>query len=88
MADTVTASSYLGITLNNSVNNENARNQTLKVPEPKTNLTEQQIKTVINDALTNQILIDNDGTTYTNESEVVTAFTEFSTVRVLDIGIE
>lgn len=85
MADTVTTSSVLGITLNNSVNDENARNQTLKIPNPKTNVTETQIKDVANSMLNAEMLTDNNGYNYTSDSEIVTAYTEFSTVTVYDI---
>lgn len=85
MADTVTTSSVLGITFNNSVNDENARNQTLKIPNPKTNVTETQIKDVANSMLNAEMLTDNNGYNYTSDSEIVTAYTEFSTVTVYDI---
>ena len=88
MADTVESSSYLGVTITNAPNNEEAKNQTIKIPNPSSSVTEAGIKTAVTNLINNGILLDNTGQAYTSDSEIVTAYTEYSTVQTLDIGIE
>lgn len=88
MADTVESNSYLGITVNNNPNNEEAKNQTIKIPNPSAGVTEQSIKNAVRTLINNSVIIDNTGTPYDSNSEIVTAYTEYSTVQTLDIGIE
>lgn len=93
MADTVETSRIVGITINNEANNPDAKNQTIKLADPKTNLTETQIKNAINQAFQNNLFYDNvdedgDPIYYTTDSTIVTAYTEEQEIEKLDIGVE
>lgn len=88
MADTITSSAILAIGINNENNNPEAKTQYIKLPNPKSSLSEEMIKTAVQAGLTNSIYLDNSGIPYTSESSIVTAYTEYQTIQALDIGVE
>ena len=91
MADTITTSSYLsiGIKNTNGYDEENpAKMQYIKLPNPKVGLTEQQIKTAVQPGIEAQIYIDDKGVVYASDSKIVTAYTDYQTVTSVDIGME
>lgn len=93
MADTITTSKYLGITINNEANNPDAKNQTIKLYNPMTNVTETQIKNAMNKAFEKNLFLDTtnsegDPVPYTTDSSIVTAYTEDQQIEKLDIGVE
>lgn len=88
MADTITSSSIIAIGINNEVNNPEAKTQYIKLQNPKSNLTEEQIRAAVQPGLTQSIYLDANGIAYTSESSIVTAYTENQTVQALDIGVE
>lgn len=87
MADTITSSSVLAIGINNEANNPEAKTQYIKLPNPKSGLTENQIKTAVQPGLDSSIYLDNNGVPYTTNSSIVTAYVEEQTVQQLDIGV-
>lgn len=91
MADTITTSSYLsiGIKNTNGYDEENpAKMQYIKLPNPKVGLTEQQIKTAVQPGIEAQLYIDDKGVVYASDSKIVTAYTDYQTVTSVDIGME
>lgn len=84
MADTIKATSTLSI----GVDNSNNKTTYIKLPNPETNLTESQIREATGYAISNGVFIDNyDGNVITDTSRINTAYTDFSTVNNLDIGV-
>ena len=91
MADSITSSSYLYIGIKNTdgyTEDNPAKMQYIKVPSPKIGLTEEQIKTAVQPGITNQIYVDDKGVTYASDSKIVTAYTDYQTVTVVDIGTD
>lgn len=91
MADRIETSSTLsiGIKNTNGYDEENpAKIQYIKVPNPKVDLTEEQIKTAAQTGITNRIYIDDKGVVYASDSKIVTAYTEYQTITVVDIGVD
>ena len=91
MADKIETSSTLsiGIRNTNGYDEENpAKIQYIKIPNPKTGLTEEQIKTATQTGITNRIYIDDKGVVYASDSKIVTAYTEYQTITTVDIGME
>lgn len=91
MADSITTSSNLsiGIRNTNGYDEENpAKIQYIKIPNPKAGLTEEQIKTAAQPGITNQIYLDEKGVVYASDSKIVTAYTEYQTVTAVDIGVD
>lgn len=91
MADKITETKILGVSIRNTngYDDQNpATMQTIKLPNPKDSLTEQQIKAAVQTGLNAELWIDSKGATYASDSKIVTAYTEFQSVRALDIGID
>lgn len=91
MADKETVTKIVGVGIRNTngYDEENpAKIQYIKVPNPKDNLTEQQIKSAVQTGLTAQIYLDDKGVVYASDSKIVTAYTDFQTVLAVDIGVE
>ncbi len=88
MADSITSSSELAIGLDYTITeNEQTKNRTtyLKVPNPKTNLTESEIKTAMNTFINQQIILDPDGKAFSTTS-VGTAYTQNETKIDIDLN--
>lgn len=91
MADQITETKILGVGIRNTngYDSDNpAKIQYIKIPNPKDALTEQQIKTAVQVGLTAELYIDNEGQTYSSDSKIVTAYTEYQTVTAVDIGVD
>lgn len=91
MADQITESKILGVGIRNNNNydpDDPAKVQYIKIQNPKDTLTEQQIKTAVQTGLTAELYIDDKGVTYSSDSKIVTAYTEYQTVTAVDIGVE
>lgn len=93
MADKITTENILAIGFEYT-DSETAKAKTvyLKVPNPKNNLTEQEIKDtargLISDNSTHPILLTPQGEPFDSATAIATAYTEITTKRELDIGIE
>lgn len=87
MADTVSASNNLSVGIE-YINSEDGAKKTgyIKIPNPKSNLTEQQIKNQVGAVITNNVLIDEYDEPVTDTSKILTAYTTAQTIRNLDIG--
>lgn len=91
MADKYTETKILGIGIRNKngYDEDNpAKTQYIKIPNPKDTLTEQQIKTAVQVGLTAELYIDDKGQTYSSDSKIVTAYTEYQSITAVDIGVE
>lgn len=91
MADKETVTKIVGIGIRNTngyTEDAPAKVQYIKVPNPKDNLTEQQIKSAVQTGLNAQLYIDDKGAVYASDSKIVTAYTDFQTVLAVDIGVE
>lgn len=93
MADKITEEKILAIGLEyEGVTSEGPKTKTayVKIPNPKTNLTEQQIKNVAMQLISGEgaILRDAEGDDFDTETAIVTAYTESVKKTVIDIGIE
>lgn len=93
MADTITESKILGIGIKNKnperySEDDPATTQYLKIPNPKDTLTEQQIKNAVQTGLNAEIWRDNKEVTFSSDSKIVTAYTEYQTVTAVDIGVD
>lgn len=92
MADkeTITKTLAVGIQNKSSAYDElnPAKTQYIKLPNPKDQLTEQQVKSAVQTGLNYELWIDSKGETYSSDSRITTAYTEFQSVRAVDIGVE
>lgn len=91
MADQLTVTKTLSVTIKNTngYDEDNpAKSQYIKIPNPKDGLTESQVKTAIQNGLTSQIYLDSEGAVYSSDSKIVTAYTETSSITTVDIGVE
>lgn len=85
MADKITRTNTLGIGLETALSDGKVRTVYLKMPNPKPNLTKQEIIEALAPIVTEQVLVD------TEEGpirEVTTAYTEWQEINDIDIGIE
>lgn len=78
MADTITTQNrlYIGLTDEASAetNNTTAKTTLMYLPNPKTSLTESQIKTAINSALSVGLFLDQYGNPYPSETSIATSY--------------
>lgn len=86
MADSITSDNYLSMSLEyNDTETNKAKSLAIKVPNPKNNITESQIKTAMNTFINQQIILDPFGNAFST-----TALTTASTVTEqkikLDVG--
>ncbi len=91
MADQETITKSLSVAVKNTNNytEENpAKTQYIKIPNPKDNLTEEQVKNAIQTGFNSQLYIDDKGEVYASDSKIITAYTEISSVISVDIGVE
>ena len=92
MADSITTSSYLSIGIRNTASQYDEENpakiQYIKLPNPKVGLTEEQIKTAVQPGIEAQLYIDDKGVVYASDSKIVTAYTDYQTVTSVDIGMD
>lgn len=65
-----------------------AKTQYIRLPNPKTNLTEEQIKNAVQTGLTDEIWLDNKDVVYATDSKITTAYTEHQSILAVDIGVE
>lgn len=88
MADSTTSTFILGVGLEYE-DTETAKTKTtyLKIPNPKDDLTEQQIKTAVHTLIDgeNPVLLDSYGNAFNSNTAIATAYTE--TQEVIDIEI-
>lgn len=88
MADSISSSSELAVGLDYTKDEEGVlKNRTvfLKIPNPKSNLTESQIKTAMNTFINQQIILDPDGKAFSTTS-VGTAYTQNETKIDIDLN--
>lgn len=91
MADRETLSKTLAVGIKNTngyTEDNPAKVQYIKIPNPKDVLTEQQIKTAVQTGLTAELYIDDKGVVYASDSKIVTAYTDYQTVLAVDIGMD
>lgn len=86
MADSLTSDSYLSIGLE-YLDHETNKNKTLaiKVPNPKANITETQIRTAMDTFINQQIILSPEGDSFSTTS-VSTASTVTEQKIKLDVG--
>lgn len=90
MADTITSGTILAVGLEyTDINTAKIRTTYLKVPSPKNNLTESQIKAAVSQLITGEepILKDTYGNAF-SESAIATAYTESTEEIDIDIDVE
>ena len=89
MSDKVTTSDILGVGLE-YMDTETLKAKTtyLKIPNPKDNLTESQIKTAVTNLISgeNPILLTTQGETFDSATAITTAYRE--TQEIIEIDIE
>ena len=88
MADSITSSSELAVGLDYTITEDGQtkeRTTYLKVPNPKANLTESQIKTAMNTFINQQIILDPDGKPF-SETSIGTAYTQNETKIDIDLN--
>ena len=86
MADSVTTDNYLSMSLEyTDVGTNKAKTLAIKVPNPKNNITETQIKTAMNTFINQQIILDPFGNAFTTDS-LTTASTVSEQKIKLDVG--
>lgn len=90
MADSITSSSELAIGLDYPHQNEetgttSTRTVYLKIPNPKSNLTEQEIKTAMTTFINQQIIFDPDAQAFSTTS-IGTAYTQAETKIDIDLN--
>lgn len=88
MADSISSSSELAVGLDYTKDEEGVlKNRTvfLKIPNPKSNLTESQIKTAMNTFINQQIILDPDGKAFSTTS-IGTAYTQNETKIDIDLN--
>jgi len=93
MARTTTTTDTLGIGLEDSeIGSGTTRAKTiyLKIPNPKADLTESQIKQAVQTLISgeNPILLDTYGEPYNSATAIVAAYTETQEIISLDTGYE
>ena len=88
MADTVSTSNILGVGLE-YMDTETLKAKTtyLKIPNPKANLTETQIKNAVSNLISgeNPILLTTQGEPFDSATAITTAYTESQEVIEIDI---
>ena len=85
MADTVSSSNSLNVGLEYLDENAKTKTITLKVPNPKANITESQIKNAMNNFVSSGFLLDPLGNAFSSSS-VATASTVTEQKIQLDVG--
>ena len=88
MADSITSSAELSVGLDYTITEgEQTKNRTtyLKIPNPKANLTESEIKTAMNTFINQQIILDPEGQAFSTTS-VGTAYTQYDTKIDIDLN--
>lgn len=91
MADKITEGTILAIGLEYAdVSADKIKTAYVKVPNPKNNLTEQEIKTVAQQLINGDgaILRDANGAPFDSETAIVTAYREYTKTIEYDIGVE
>lgn len=93
MADKITEGTILAIGLEyEGVSSEGPKTKTayVKVPNPKSNLTEQQIRTVALQLISGEgaILRDAEGDDFDSDTAIVTAYTEYEKKIEYDLGLD
>lgn len=90
-ADKLTSTNILGIGIDYMDAEGKNRTRYISLPNPKSNLTEQQIKTAVQGLIggTTPIIVNPvTGEPLDTETAIVTAYTEVKQVREVDIGYE
>lgn len=86
MADTLTSDNYLSTSLEYTDHETNTDKKiAIKVPNPKANLTEQQIKTAMTTFINADILLTPDGDHFT-QTDILSASIINETKLKLDVG--
>ena len=86
MADSITNDKYLSMSLEyTDVETNKAKSLAIKVPNPKNNITETEIKTAMNTFINQQIILDPYGNAFSTTS-LTTASTVNEQKIKLDVG--
>lgn len=89
MADSIKASSSLSVGIEYT-DNGNRKIAYLSVPDPKDELTENEIKQQVGTAINTGVFLIDDGTSEQTISadQIFTAYTTDQTINDIDIGVE
>lgn len=91
MADTITTAKTLAVGMEYiSTETEKTKTVYLKIPDPKTGLTESTVREYAGKMISgaNPILLNPDGEPFDTATAIVTAYTENVQTQELDIGVE
>lgn len=90
MADKITEGNTLAIGLEYESLEQKIKTAYIKVPSPRSNLTEQQIRTVALQLISGEgaILRDAEGDAFDSDTAIVTAYTEYEKKTEYDLGLD
>lgn len=88
MADSIKTSSQITVGIEYYNEDGNRKTANINIPNPKSNLTETQIRTAIGQALAQNALIIEDSISDTiSPEQIYTAYTTDESINDLDIGV-
>lgn len=90
MADTIKEGTIIAVGVEYTDAEAKTKNVYVKIPNPKSNITEQQVKSIFQGEIiggANPLFVPPEGGTLDSDTAVFTAYTEYTKTTEYDIGV-